>query len=261
MASASDFVNSPIVKALYLGDSGTGKTGSILSLVQAGYKIRMIDLDAGIGTLIQLVRKFCPENLGNIQYQSPRDRYKQTPSGVVVAGAPKAFIDTMNCLEKWPDDGSNPAEWGPEYILVLDSLTALGRAAYAWFDALNPGVKEKRQIYFTAQNVIERCLTNITAESFNTNVLVLTHVKYDPTRTKGFPTSVGSAQGDTIGSLFNNMILAEQTALPGGSKVSRSIRTSTNGIVGLKNERSFDIPTTLPLETGLATFFAQLKGE
>ena len=35
------------IKLLYIGDSGSGKTGSLASLVKDGYKIRILDYDSG----------------------------------------------------------------------------------------------------------------------------------------------------------------------------------------------------------------------
>lgn len=41
MASATQIVANPLVKLLYIGHSGTGKTGSLISLLRAGYHIRL----------------------------------------------------------------------------------------------------------------------------------------------------------------------------------------------------------------------------
>ena len=51
MPKGSEHKSRKYVKLLYLGDSGTGKTGSLVSLVQAGYKLRVIDLDDGLDAL------------------------------------------------------------------------------------------------------------------------------------------------------------------------------------------------------------------
>ena len=40
--------SSEFTKLLYLGDSGSGKTGSLVSLLKAGYKIKVLDLDNGV---------------------------------------------------------------------------------------------------------------------------------------------------------------------------------------------------------------------
>mgnify|MGYP001496439716 CR=1 FL=1 len=48
MTSLADHHASSLVKMLYIGDSGTGKTGSLVSLVDAGYKVHVLDMDNGL---------------------------------------------------------------------------------------------------------------------------------------------------------------------------------------------------------------------
>jgi hypothetical protein len=256
MPSGEDYVKNQLVKTIYAGDSSTGKTGSLVSLLEAGYKLRMIDLDAGIGTLVNYARRRCPDKLANLSYVSPRDKYKTSQMGVILDGPPRAFIESMKYLDSW-EDGTNPAEWGSEYILIVDSTTRLGKAAYNWFDVLNPVVKDKRQIFNIAQRAMEDFLANITAAEFNTNVILITHVDYNETETKGFPSMIGKALGPKVPTYFNNFLLAESTGT--GDNVRRVIRTRPTGIVTLKNERTEDIDDSLPLESGLATFFERLK--
>jgi hypothetical protein len=258
MPSGSDFISNQVIKTIYAGDSGTGKTGSLVSLVQAGYKVRVLDLDAGVGTLINYVRRQCPDKLADgIGYMSPRDKYKTDQTGVVLDGPPTAFIQAMKCLDEW-EDGTHPRDWGPEYVLAVDSTTRLGKSAYNWFNVLNPVVKDKRQIYNIAQRAFEDFLSNVTAESFNTNVILITHIAYNESETKGFPSAIGKALGPLIPTYFNNFILAEASGT--GDKVKRVIRTRPTGIVTLKTENSEEVDDGLPIETGLATLFATLKG-
>lgn len=252
--SESDFI-----RILYVGNSGAGKTGSLVSLVKADYKIKMIDLDNGFGILKQYVLHECPDKIDNVEVVSYRDKYHTTPAGIAVQGAPTAYINTMKALDKWPDDDSNPSEWGADTILVIDSLTRLGEASFAWQRRLNPTIADNRQIYKLAQDAIIAFLQNLTSESFHTNVIVCTHIKYNETETKGFANSIGSAIGPIIPSFFNNFVLAELTGRGDGAR--RVIRTVTNGILDLKNEKPFALSKELPLETGMATLFEQLKSQ
>ena len=250
--------NSEFVRILYVGNSGAGKTGSLVSLVAAGYRIRMIDLDNGFGILKQYVLHECPDKIGNVSVVSFRDKYKADSMGVKPESA-TAYINTMKALDKWPDDESNPAEWGPETVLVIDSLTQLGDASFAWQRKLNPAVNDPRQIYKLAQDSILAFLRNLTADSFRTNVIVCSHIRYNETETRGFANSIGKAIGPVIPSYFNNFICAELKGA--GDNAKRVIRTSTNGILDLKSEKPFSLDKELPLSTGLATLFAQLKGK
>lgn len=254
MTSLANHPSSQFVKLLYIGDSGTGKTGSLASLVKAGYQLRVLDLDNGLDVLKQFVMKDSPDKIGAVDYESRRDKYKAGPMGPNLAGTPKAFVETMGLLNKWPD-GSVPSEWGPSTIVVLDTLTALGRSAYAWADGLNPGAKDKRQIYFTAQQALEKVVSALTGEDFRTNVIVISHVQYietDGGPKKGYATTIGSALGPTIPTYFNNLILAESM------QGKRTIRTVPTPMIDVKTSAPFKLEDKLPLETGMATIFEKL---
>jgi hypothetical protein len=74
---------------------------------------------------------------------------------------------------------------------------------------------------------------------------------------KGYPSAVGSALGPTIASYFDTLILAEASG--SGTNVRRRIKTLPTGVIDLKMPTS-SIDKELPLETGLSTIFAELKG-
>src|SRR5215207_102453 len=131
MPRASDHQSSTITKLLYIGDSGTGKTTSLWSLVAAGYRLRILDFDNLLDSLIAKVKRECPNKLDNIEFMSFRDKMKATPLGPVVDGQPAAFIGSLRALDKW-EDNSIPSQWGPDVIMVIDSMTTMARAAYWW---------------------------------------------------------------------------------------------------------------------------------
>lgn len=257
MPNLAELTASQVVKLLLIGDSGTGKTGSIASLVEAGYEVRVLDMDNGWESLAGAIKRRCPKRLDSVLLESLRDQYKSSPLGPILNGAPKAFPKALSLLDKW-SDGTTPSEWGPSSVLVVDSLTFLSDAAYAWADALNPSAKDKRQIYGAAQEAIEHVLALLTGPSFNTNVIVTAHIRYidlpDGTK-RGYPTAVGQALSPTIPRYFNS-VAACQTQ-PGGI---RTIQTVSTALIDLKNPKSFEMGKSLPIETGLATFFEVLRG-
>lgn len=267
MPSLSNFTASPIIKLLYIGDSGTGKTGSLTSLVAAGYKLRILDFDNGLDTLAAYVQKECPEKLDFIGFISLRDKIKVQPSAiyggaagpVVPPGQAKAFTDALKFLTKWEDE-TVPSEWGPEYILVIDSLSNLSRAAFAWAQSLNPSSKDPRQWFAAAQKGIEDTIALLTSESFATNVIVITHVNYKEVTEgveKGYPNAIGKALGPTLARYFNTLVMAESAGV--GKSVKRKIKTVPTGVVDLKSPITFRLDAELPLETGMATLFSELK--
>lgn len=259
MTSLSNHHSGSVVKLIYIGDSGTGKTGSLVSLVEAGYKLRILDLDNGLDSLVSFARRQCSDKLDNVDYETRRDKYKSTPMGPTIAGRPTAFVDSLKLMTKWSDD-TDPAEWDDDTVFVLDSLTALGRVAFEWAKGLNPTSKDPRQWFYTAQRACEDVIALLTGEDFNTNVIVVSHITYtelnDGTQ-KGFPSAIGTALSKHIGKYFNTLILAETKG--SGNNVKRTIRMAPTALIDLKNPAPFKFDVAEPLESGLATIFAKLK--
>lgn len=242
------------------GDSGSGKTGALTSLVKAGYLLRILDMDNGLETLKTFAAREAPSRLDNVEYRTLRDSYKASAAGPVINGRPTAFVDALKMLDRWKYDNvdlGSPGTWGADTILVVDSLTFLSDAAFAWAVGLNPSAKDPRQWYGQAQDAIEKVLALLTSPNFETNVIVTSHIRYvdnpDGTR-KGYPTAVGSALSPVIPRYFNSVAMARTSA-----SGKRTIQTATTAMVDLKNPKPFDMKETYPIETGLADFFAVLR--
>ena len=259
MPSLEDHHSSSLVKVLYLGDSGTGKTGSLVSLVAAGYKLHIMDLDNGLDILKAYVKRDCPDKMKNVDYETRRDKMKASASGPMVDGVAKAYVDALRLMSKWGDQ-SIPSEWGAEHILVLDSLTGLGKAAFNWAQGMSPMTKDPRQWYHTAQQSVDAFLSLVTSEAFKTNVIIIAHVQFiegSDGSYRGYANTIGKALGPLVPTYFNNMILAKSTG--GGSNAKRTIQTVPTSLIDLKNSAPFKVDAELPLGTGLATLFNKLK--
>jgi len=263
MPSLKEHQSSEFTKLLLIGDSKSGKTGALASLVKK-YKLRILDLDNGLDALVQVVKREAPDRLESIEFRTLRDKLKASPFGTVVDGSATAFIESLRMLDLWKYgnvDLGPPAGWGPECILVLDSLTFLSDAAFRFREPLVPkskdGKYDVRAVYKDAQDAVEGVLALLTSESFRTNVIVISHVRYvdNPDGTKkGYPTAVGSALSHQIPRYFNSVALA-QTG-PGGK---RQIQTAATAMIDLANPAAFKMLPTLPIETGLATYFETLR--
>jgi hypothetical protein len=265
MPSLADHQSNLYTKMILMGDSGSGKTGSLTSLVGAGYRLRILDMDNGLETLKQFILRECPEAIGNVEYRTLRDKYKATPAGSQIVGQPRAFVEAYKMLDRWKYDDvdlGDPAGWGPECILVTDSLTLLSDAAYDWAEVLTPpgkrsGERDSRATYGTAQEGVETFLKTITSESFETNVIVIAHVKYidneDGSR-KGYPTTVGKALSPQVPIYFNTIALCETDR-----KGQRTIQTAATATIDLKNPKPFEMLPKYALTTGLADFFKVLR--
>lgn len=253
MPTADQFLSSALIKLLLLGDSGAGKTSALVSLLEADYKIKALDMDKNLLNMVLHAKKRCPEKLSNFEFETYTDDYKATQAGLVLKGQPKAFTNMLGKLSEWSAlDDTNT-------IVVVDSLSAVGRAAFEWAKGMNPMIKDPRQWYGAAQKAVEDMIAMLTSDSFKTNVIVITHIKYAESDTgsqKGYANSIGQALNTVVPRYFSTMIQAEVTGT--GNNLKRELRTQPTGLVDLKAP-PLDLPQKLPLETGLAEIFAKLK--
>lgn len=269
MPKLSQHQSNEFTKMLIEGDSSSGKTGALASLVKAGYKLFILDWDNGLEPLKQFVLRDSPDRIDNIEYRTLQDKRKATPAGMFLDGPPKAFIAGIKMLDRWKytlDDGTEvdygvPAEWGPDCILVIDSLTFMAEAAFDWREPLTPkgksGDYDKRAVYGDSQDAISDVLKTLNSDNFRTNVIVITHIRYvdnpDGTR-KGYPSAVGAALSPQIPRFFNTVALCQTQA---GGK--RTIQTEATAMIDLKNPKPFAASKSYPIETGLADFFSVLR--
>lgn len=254
MPTLDNHQSSNFTKLIYIGDSGTGKTGSLVSLLAAGYNLKILDMDNGLDALVHYAREECPDKLANVEFETYRDEYRATKAGPMIKGSPKAFVEALTKLTEWSEVND------PNTIFVLDSGSAFGRAAFEWAKGMNPMSKDPRQWYFAAQQAVESTIAMLTGEAFHMNVIVISHVNYKELvegENKGYPNFVGSALGPVIPKYFNTLILAE--TIGAGKNTKRRIKTLPTGVINLK-VASPKIESELPLETGLATILKTLKG-
>lgn len=262
MAKASSLPNeAKAVRALYIGDSGTGKTGSLISLLQAGYNIRMLDLDNNSDSLVQLCRHHDAKLLDQLDIISVRDKFRASQlTGLEVDGQPKAWVNALKYLNKW-DDETSIKDWDSKTIFVLDTLTSAGRAAFHWAKGMNPSSKDPRQWYAAGQDSLKTMLELLTSPEFKCHILVLSHidlVERDDGTTKGYASSLGKALGPQIAKVFPTLIMAESKG--SGTNIKRTITTKPTHLVDLKNPVPFKMEERYPLETGMASIFTALLG-
>lgn len=245
--------SSSVTKVIYIGDSGTGKTGSLVSLLSDGYKMKILDMDNGLDSLVHFGREQAADKLVNVEYRTIRDTYSPSRTGPIVRKA-TAFVESLELMQVWS------ATEDPDTIFVLDSLSAFGKAAFEWAKGMNPMAKDPRQWYFAAQQGVENTIAMLTSEAFRMNVIIISHVNYREVVEgvhKGYANAIGSALGPTIAKYFNTLILAESQGA--GKNTRRKIKTVPTGIIDLKTPNP-KIDAELPLETGMATLFQQLRG-
>lgn len=254
MASLTDHQSSSYAKLIYIGDSGTGKTGSLASLLADGYKMKILDTDNGLDALVAYARK-AEADLSLVEYETIRDSYRSSPAGLVIKGQPKAFVNSLNKLTEWAETED------PNCIFVLDALDTFGKSAFEWAKGMNPTAKDPRQWYFSAQQAVENTLALLTSDDFKMNVIIISHINYKEIQEgvhKGHVSAIGSALGPSIPKYFNSLILAETSG--SGTNIRRRIKTMPTGVIDLKVPVP-EVDKEYPLETGLSTIFKLLKGQ
>src|SRR5216684_424800 len=99
-------------RILEVGFPKTGKTGSLASLLDAGYTLRYLDFD-GNSQPIEAFSK--PESRSRLQVVSCMDQIKIDPTGTMrYDGTPKATVMALQALNQWPVDGSKAISWGSQ---------------------------------------------------------------------------------------------------------------------------------------------------
>jgi len=261
MPSIADHQSNLYTKLLLLGDAKSGKTTSLESLVNAGYHLRILDMDNLLDGLKDKVMRDCPEMAKNVEFRTLRDKYKTGPMGPMLDGPATAFISAMKMLDRWKYDDVDlgaPKDWGSDTILVIDGLSRLCDAAYDYHLSINPKA-DGRAIYGAAQDAAEMVLANLTSVAFQTNVIMVCHSVYmdlpDGTK-KIFPQGVGQKLSPKIPSYFPVYVRYKNLA---GKRV---IQIESDVMIDLAMPKLGAFAgKTLPIETGLATIFETLRGK
>lgn len=274
MAKLSEWTPGQVIKMLLLGDAGSGKTGALASLVQAGYNLRIIDFDKGVNILKNVLKEKEPALLDKVDVESVSDTYKAV-GGRVTCTKAVAWATANKLLTAFPPYG--PLEtWTPQDILVIDSLTFAGKAAMNFICSLNGrlGQSPYQSDYLEGQRLVENMCSLLHDDSVKCNIICITHIrelsktetktnsKGDPIRVpiagteKSYPeTGTGQALSPTIGRHFNSILSVEVRY------GKREIYTKPHDNLALKSASGSSIPDRYPLETGLADYFKAVQGK
>lgn len=250
------------IKALILGDSGTGKTGSLWSLAAAGFKLKICDFDANHGILTTALGNN-QEAIDNVSVEVFRDRLKTNIAGFL-DGNPVAWSDFLKAMNKWPDGGSL-AEWGTDTVLVIDTLTSVGKAALHKAQKLESkfGRLPEIQHYHTAMVQIEGLLNNLASDQTQCHVLILTHIDYQKSELGamfGLPMAIGEKLCPKVPIYFNTMLAIERAQITGKTSLSTKptamVQTKVEAFNRVRESYGLvDGKKSLP---GLAEFFADV---
>lgn len=274
------------IKVLVLGDSGTGKTGGLVSLAAIGYNLRILDFDNGTkilrdyvlnpNSIYRKVHKLWTQELADdlpsrVTFETLTDPYKNV-NGVMIARSATAWQNGSKLLTHWktPSEDLGPvSNWTMKDVLVIDTLTFATRRAIEFNQSLNARLGAAltwKDDYGPGQQLVEKLLGLLYDPGVKCHVVVNCHLGYDnvrevgtspsdPPKRKAYPQTIGAAQKLIIGRYFNNTV---QTKTLGNRNF---LLTRGDEELSLKNTAPLRTKHQYPIETGLAEFFLDLQGE
>jgi hypothetical protein len=256
---------------MLMGDPGSGKTGALAALIKerARFGIErfaILDWDDGLDVLAALLSD---EDLDCVYYETLRDELKATQKGVDIRTA-DAFTRGMALMNNWKakDVNLGPSlSWGPETVLVNDTITGLGDAAFNFCMAHGDTKGDSWRSIGAAMGLQDKLVQMLVA--LNCHTILNSHVRYMfgggkkavvdahgqieykevDSRTDGeaYPSALGRQLPPTIGRHFNSIL---ELKLVGKN---RRIRTVPEDRMNLKIP--FKIKDELPQETGMVEIF------
>jgi hypothetical protein len=284
--------SSEVVKTLLIGDTGAGKTGAIASLC-CDYRVFMLDLDNGVDILKgyltdpkspYLARN--PNAAANLYYKTFTDPVKFI-NGQAYYSKAEAWAKAMECLMGWNDKDASGADvkfgpahsWGPDTVLVIDSLSGLSQYALNYHQQMNGGLmkepspNEGRRHVGAVQNMLRRLLDMIKDSNLKCNVVLTAHVTFvndigdmpaqkDDGRREagqGYPSAIGRALSPHIPRYFNTTLIAK-TVGTNAHKLFTQSQFAGGQIINAKTSAPLGVKAEYPLSTGLADYFRDVKG-
>ena len=272
-----------MVKMLIVGDPGTGKTGALASLPPAGYNLRILNFDRPDG--LRPLLNFMPAKFrANVDYVNCHDRIKIGAKRIETIGKPKALTIATNLLDNgWKyidEDGvevdlGNVSDWGPKDVVVLDSLTSMGRASMRRTLSLNTRVQKgaRKSDWGQAIDIQDGFCEKLCGDDTPCNVVVISHLtlltlddKDDDDEsskpinafgTKRYPSALGNKLPQKIGQHFD--VIVEARLVGSGRNVRRVLTAQPRLDLDLRAP-VVNVPAELSLETGLVQLFELLKG-
>lgn len=256
------------VKLLLIGDSGSGKTGALASLASK-YELFILDFDNGLDILLD-PSILDPSLRPRIHFQTLTDSLKTNSQGITVPrGTPKAYLQSLDLLNSWKDGDKSygpVTEWGPDRILVLDSLTFQGNACMRYVMHINgrDGERPTLPLWGDAIARQESLLQILFSDAIKCHVIVIAHVTFigdadNDEEVHGFPSALGSKLPPKVGRYFNTTAMVVNRGT--GMTAKRVIRTRSEGKTELKVSAPSKVPAELPISDGLLKLFEALTSK
>lgn len=261
MSTLDQHVSAKTVKLLNIGESGTGKTGGLVSLVEAGYKLHVLDYDNNLDILANYLRKKSPALLSSVEFETFRDKTMFLNGIPMVKSPPTAFKGAGQALTRWGAE-----KWTADDVLVVDTLSSFSDAGFN--EALQLGQRlnkrPQQSDYGTMADMVLLFMQMICDDSWPSNVIVNSHIRYlggeeeANTKTRGLPNAKGQQIPSNIARLFGTVVLSKTQGT--GPAAKRIISTNPEGVVEVKTSNPLGVKPTYSVETGLAELFSDITG-
>lgn len=284
------------LKIAYLGHSGAGKTGSLASLISAGYHIHLLDLDDKASILDDYLSNpkspYLQARPGLWAAQTPEDlkaRFSKVTitegfniQGVNIVTRGDAYQKILNTLSNWVDGDHRPgniSKWPSNYILVIDSFSRFCESARDFHLVLNgrallgmrAGTSSDNDYAAVYSYILKFCQL-LKISEIQCHVILICHIvemsQRQMPRTddkspipvryiRGFPQVFGNAMiSPQITQHFGHVLRAKSTPIPNSRHV---IVTSNDDEVETITTHPLRIKQEYALETGLAEYFKDVQ--
>jgi hypothetical protein len=227
----------PGIKALILGDSGSGKTYLMASLIEAGLEVFHIGLEPARPTIAKAIKDklklnpkldfskyhYFDQPALEVSFASMNDTANKlnTLSFKAICdleglnrNQTRTFLKLLDQLGNYKEgDGSlGPVDkWDNTRVIVLDSLSALNIMAKSLIAGQNPALSPSQ--WNMAQDSV-RMLLNKLCFDCNCHVFVLGHLEPEKDEVSGMiknmPSTLGKKLGPELGRYFDEVIVMKK---------------------------------------------------
>lgn len=275
--------HTPGLRVLIVGDPGSGKSGAILKLAEAGQRLFVCDFDKNLTPLMPFIK---PEARKLIHFETLVDPVSFDINGrPVTKGIPPAFHKFTKLSANWVDsetgeDFGAPESWGWGSWFVIDGATWLGLATmnYTKFKRQTMGKARSKATWGEAIERVEGSIAKFVGAPINFIVsahLARLHMeditetaddegkpldkpivtqRLPPNANMRYPVTLGQKLPTTFGGMFNLILQVQRQGSGVGAR--RLIRTVPEEDVDIKVPLP---PKTVPPEVSIDKLWDILK--
>ena len=289
MASGDILFASNPFRCLIAGYPGSGKTGCLAALANAGFKLRVLSFDkrANMAPLLMFTEPDKRKNIDVLFFEDPltvEDRY------IGVLGIPNAFAGALKAMDRWKYkegeteiDLGRSKEWGRDTVVVLDNLTSMGDAAMRRARAIRnkTPVNTTDDTWGLAMNEQAAFIEKMAANANNFHLVINAHMKMvgpkgersgdtelqklvkeqeaELISTRLYPSALGRALPPEICRHLPTVLRAERRVDRAGKE--KRVLLTVSGPEFDTKVPAIGLAAELPIETGLLTVLEAVSGK